>query len=116
MSAFVISFKDNGKLKYTFNSRKGSTLLTSMEYPSTEAIYTSIHFLKKNFEKLSFYKFKTPGGKFFFKIALADTIYASSRRFNTELRFEKGIQEVQNHFLEAEILDFTVNIFEEERG
>ena len=113
MSAFVISLKDNGKYKYTFNSRRGNTILTSMEYTSKEAIHGTVNFLKQNFELISFYKFRTPSGKYFFKIAIQDNIYATSRKFNTELRFQKGIDEVARRFLEAEILDFSVDVFED---
>lgn len=113
MSAFVISLKENGKFKYTFNSRKGNTVLTSMEYTSREAIHGTINFLKQNIERVSFYKFRTPSGKYFFRLAIEDNIYATSRKFNTELRFQKGIEEVERRFLEAEILDFTVDIFQD---
>lgn len=111
MSAFVISLKENGKFKYTYNSRKGNTILTSMEYTSKEAIHGTINFLKQHLDRVSFYKFRTPSGKYFFKLAIEDNIYATSRKFNTELRFQKGIEEVERSFLEAEILDFTVDIF-----
>lgn len=111
MSAFVISLKENGKFKYTFNSRKGNTVLTSMEYTSKEAIHGTINFLKQNIDRVAFYKFRTPSGKFFFKLAIEDNIYATSRKFNTELRFQKGIEEVERRFLEAEILDFTSDVF-----
>lgn len=113
MSAFVISLKENGKFKYTFNSRKGNTILTSMEYTSKEAIHGTINFLQQNLHRISFYKFRTPSGKYFFKLAIQDNIYATSRKFNTELRFQKGIEEVERRFVEAEILDFTTNIFED---
>jgi uncharacterized protein YegP (UPF0339 family) len=113
MSAFVISQKENGKYKYTFEHRRGKTLLTSMEYYSKEAIQGTILFLQANFESISFYRFKTPAGKFFFKLAIEDNIYATSRKFNTELRFEKGIEEVKRSFLIAEILDFSIDIFAE---
>lgn len=113
MSAFVISLKENGKFKYTFNNRKGNTVLTSMEYHSKEAIHGTINFLKQNIEQVSFYRFRTPSGKFFFRLAIQDNIYATSRKFNTELRFQKGIEEVERRFLEAEILDFTTSIFDD---
>jgi uncharacterized protein YegP (UPF0339 family) len=70
MSAFVISQKENGKYKYTFEHRRGKTLLTSMEYYSKEAIQGTILFLQANFESISFYRFKTPAGKFFLNLPL----------------------------------------------
>ncbi len=111
MSAFVISLKENGKFKYTFEHRRGKTLMTSMEYPSKEAIRSTINFLKNNIELISFLKFRTPGGKLFFKLAIGDNIYATSRRFTTELRYEKAINEINTNFDLAEILDFSVDIF-----
>ncbi|MEK6451556.1 MULTISPECIES: hypothetical protein [Myroides] len=111
MSAFVISLKENGKFKYTFEHRRGKTLMTSMEYPSKEAIRSTINFLKNNTELISFLKFRTPSGKLFFKLAIEDNIYATSRKFTTELRFEKAMEEINTNFDLAEILDFTIDIF-----
>ncbi|MBW3518188.1 hypothetical protein [Flavobacterium sp. NKUCC04_CG] len=111
MSAFVISLKENGQLKYTYNSRRGKTILTSMEYSSKEAIHGTINFLKNNFELVSLYKFRTPSGKYFFKIAIDQNIYATSRKFTTELRLIKGMDEVRRNFVVSEILDFSVDIF-----
>ncbi len=111
MSAFVISLKENGQLKYTYNSRRGKTILTSMEYSSKEAIHGTINFLKNNFEIVSLYKFRTPSGKYFFKIAIDQNIYATSRKFTTELRLIKGMDEVRRNFVVSEILDFSVDIF-----
>ncbi|WP_430613965.1 hypothetical protein [Flavobacterium sp. JP2137] len=111
MSAFVISLKENGQLKYTYNSRRGKTILTSMEYSSKEAIHGTINFLKNNFELVSLYKFRTPSGKYFFKIAIDQNIYATSRKFTTELRLIKGMDEVRRNFIASEILDFSVDIF-----
>ncbi|MCP1997547.1 hypothetical protein [Flavobacterium sp. HSC-61S13] len=111
MSAFVISLKENGQLKYTYNSRRGKTILTSMEYSSKEAIHGTINFLKNNFEIVSLYKFRTPSGKYFFKIAIEQNIYATSRKFTTELRLIKGMDEVRRNFVTSEILDFSVDIF-----
>ncbi len=111
MSAFVISLKENGQLKYTYNSRRGKTILTSMEYSSKEAIHGTINFLKNNFELVSLYKFRTPSGKYFFKIAIEQNIYATSRKFTTELRLIKGMDEVRRNFVASEILDFSIDIF-----
>ncbi|WP_010255637.1 hypothetical protein [Myroides injenensis] len=111
MSAFVISLKENEKFKYTFEHRRGKTIFTSMEYPSKEAIYATINFLKENYELITFLKFKTPSDKLFFKIAIDNNIYGISRKFTTELRYEKGLEEVKKNFISGEILDFSVDIF-----
>jgi len=111
MSAFVISLKDNGKYKYTFEHRRGKTLMTSVEYASIEAIHSNIEFLRTNFSSLNFIKFKTPSGKHYFRLAIDKKIFANSRRFNTELRFEKAMEEIKSNFANAEILDLSFDIF-----
>ena len=111
MSAFVISVKENDNYKYTFEHRRGRTLLTSVEYPNKEDIYTAIDFLQTNFSLITILRYKTASGKFHFKLALDQTIYASSRRFNTAIRFENAIEEIQKNFCVAEILDFSEDIF-----
>ncbi|MGL5277258.1 hypothetical protein [Myroides sp.] len=111
MSAFVISLKDNGKYKYTFEHRRGKTLMTSVEYSSVEAIHSNIEFLRTNFSSLNFIKFKTPSGKHYFRLAIDKKIFANSRRFNTELRFEKAMEEIKSNFANAEILDLSFDIF-----
>ncbi|MDM1367262.1 hypothetical protein [Myroides marinus] len=111
MSAFVISLKDNGKYKYTFEHRRGKTLMTSVEYSSVEAIHSNIEFLRTNFSSLNFIKFKTPSGKHYFRLAIDKKIFANSRRFNTELRFEKAMEEIKSNFANAEILNLSFDIF-----
>ncbi|MDR2223226.1 MAG: hypothetical protein LBE34_10875 [Flavobacteriaceae bacterium] len=111
MSAFVISIKENGKYKYTFEHRRGKTLMTSVEYSSIEAVHANIEFLRSNFTSLNFIKFKTPAGKSYFRLAIDKKIYANSRRFNTELRFEKAMEEIKTNFNQAEVLDLSFDIF-----
>ncbi|MEC4112891.1 hypothetical protein [Myroides pelagicus] len=111
MSAFVISLKENGKYKYTFEHRRGKTLFTSVEYSSLDAAQDNIVYLRDNFDALNFMRFKTPSGKYFFRLAIAKKIYGNSRRFNTELRFEKALEEIQANFFQAEILDLSFDIF-----
>ncbi|MHC5308787.1 hypothetical protein ACYSNM_01655 [Myroides sp. LJL116] len=113
MSAFVISVKENEKFKYTFEHSRGRTLLTSVEYPSKEAIYATIGFLQENFELITILRYKTTSAKFYFKLSIDQNIYATSRKFNTAIRFANAIEEVQKSFTKAEILDFSINIFED---
>jgi len=113
MSAFVISQKENETYKFTFEHRRGRTLLTSTEYETKEEVYKAIHFLKNVFATTEIVRFKTPAGKFYFKLAIDQEIYGTSRKFNTELRFENGIEEVVKGFVSAEILDFSTNIFDD---
>ncbi|MHC5200673.1 hypothetical protein [Myroides sp. LJL119] len=111
MSAFVISVKENDSYKYTFEHRRGRTLLTSIEYPNKQDIYTTIDFLQKNFSLLTISRYKTVSGKFYFKILLDQQTYATSRKFNTSTRFENAIDEIHKNFHQAEILDFSHDVF-----
>ena len=111
MSAFVISQKDNLQYKFTFEHRRGRTLITSNEYLTKEETKASITFLKNNFTAVSFANFKTPSGKFYFKLLLDDKVFATSRKYTTELRQEKTKEEILKTFEEAEVLDFSENIF-----
>lgn len=111
MGTFAISKKENGLLKFEFNSRKGKTLLTSQSYKTKEECEKDILFLKERIENVSFLKFKTPGGKFFFKLIFDGHIHGISRKFTTELLLIKGLEEMKTRFCEAEILDFSQEIF-----
>ncbi len=113
MSAFVISQKENATYKFTFEHRRGRTLLTSKEHDTKEKAYETIKYLKNVFSTTEILRFKTPAGKFYFKLALDNEVYGTSRKFNTELRFENGIEEVVKGFVSAEILDFSINIFDD---
>ncbi len=111
MSAFVISVKENDKYKYTFEHSRGRTLLTSVEHPSINAVYATIDFLQQNFQITTILRYKTTSGKFYFKLAIEDNVYATSRKFNTAIRFNNAIEEVQKNFTTSEILDFSQDIF-----
>ncbi|HSD14793.1 MAG TPA: hypothetical protein VLB74_09110 [Flavobacterium sp.] len=111
MGTFVISRKENGLIKFEFNSRRGKTLFTSQSYKTKDDCQKDIAFLKQRFENTSFLKFKTPAGKFFFKLIHKDHIHGISRKFTTELLLAKGLDEMKNNFLESETLDFSEEIF-----
>ncbi|MEW5674859.1 hypothetical protein ABGT15_00915 [Flavobacterium enshiense] len=111
MGTFAISKKENGLFKFEFNSRKGKTLLTSQSYKTKEECEKDIDFLKNRIENVSFLKFKTPAGKFFFKMIHNGHIHGISRKFTTELLLLKGLDEIQSKFTESEILDFSQDIF-----
>lgn len=111
MSAIVISQKENETHKFTFEHRRGRTLLTSQEHNTKEEVYETIDFLKNNFTAVETIRFKTPSGKFYFKIVYEGHTYGTSRRFNTELRFENGIEEVEQNFVKSETLDLSLDVF-----
>jgi uncharacterized protein YegP (UPF0339 family) len=111
MGTFAISKKENELFKFEFNSRKGKTILTSQSYKTKAECEKDIVLLKSKIETLSFLKFKTPAGKFFFKLIYDGHIHGISRKFTTELLLAKGLDEVKNNFMDSEILDFSEEIF-----
>lgn len=113
MGTIVISKKENGTYKYTYNNRKGNTIFTSVSHSQKAECFSSINVLKKQFEMLQFLKFKTPSGKLFFKLELNSFIVGQSRKFTTPLLIEKGIDDFKNNFVTSEVLDFTIDFFEE---
>src|SRR5690606_29778755 len=113
MCTLVISKKENNKYKYTYNNRKGHTVLTSNSQETKAHCISEINILKRNFASLEFLKYKTPSGKLYFKIAVNGHILGTSRKFTTPLLMDKGLTDLQNNFMNSEILDFNENVFEE---
>ena len=113
MGTLVISIKENNTYKYSYNNYKGNTLFTSNSFKSKAQCFSDINVIKNNFEVLQFVKFKTPSGKFFFKLELNGFILGNSRKFTTTLLIEKGINKNKKNFVNSEVLDFTENIFGE---
>ena len=52
-------------------------------------------------------RFRSPAGKFYFKIILNDKELAVSRKYSTQLMLEKGINEILKYGAKAEYLDFS---------
>ena len=113
MGTLVITIKENQTYKYSYNNYKGNTLFTSNTLKSKAQCFSEINIIKNNFDVLQFVKFKTPGGKFFFKLELNGFILGNSRKFTTPLLIEKGINDIKKNFISSEVLDFTENIFGE---
>lgn len=113
MGTLVITIKENKTYKYSYNNYKGNTLFTSNTLKSKAQCFSEINIIKNNFEVLQFVKFKTPSGKFFFKLELNGFILGTSRKFTTPLLIEKGINDIRKNFITSEVLDFTENIFGE---
>ena len=109
MGAFVISKGFDDFYKFIFTSRKGKIIFTSFRYELKFECEEGIEYFKNAIDYVVFEKVKSAGGKFFFKIILENTHFATSRKYNTELLLEKGIKEIQNHAHKAEILDFSLN-------
>lgn len=107
MSAFVISKRPGGDYKFTFASRKGKTILTSIackHKSDCEAIIASI---KEDISSFTFNKMRTGSGKYFFRVSRNGLVLATSRKFSTELMIAKGVDQVKKYIPTAETLDFS---------
>jgi uncharacterized protein YegP (UPF0339 family) len=107
MGAFVISKRFNGDFKFVFTSRKGKTIFTSLSYSAKESCEKDIELIKATLESSTYLKFKSSNGKYYFKLIVEGQELASSRKYTTELRLQKGIDEIVNHGTKAETLDFS---------
>jgi len=109
MGAFVISKLFDEYYKFVFTSRKGKAIFTSFRYELKFECEEEIEYFKNATDSVVFEKVKSTGGKYYFKIILEEAHFATSRKYNTELLLEKGINEIKNYTHKAEILDFTLN-------
>ncbi len=107
MATFVISKKLSGHYKYELNTRRGKTIFISNAFELRFECEDEIELLKKSIDKLFFMRFRSPAGKFYFKIILNDKEVAVSRKYSTQLMLEKGINEILKYGAKAEYLDFS---------
>lgn len=112
MGTLVISKKENNTYKYTYNNRKGNTVITSNSHQTKAHCISEINILKRNFSSIEFVRYKTPSGKLYFKLSINGHVLGASRKFTTPLLLEKGMNDVKKYFMESEILDFTDDVFE----
>ncbi len=115
MSSFVITKRYNDLYKFEFTSRRGKTIFSSLGFELKFECELAIENFKNNTANCIFEKHKAAGGKHYFKIFLISEAFATSRKYSTELRLEKGIEEIKKFALIAEIIDFSDQkfIFEE---
>ena len=111
MGTFVISKRQNGFYKYEFTSRKGKTIFTSNDFELRFECEEDIEHLKKEYSNLFFMKFKSSGGKFYFKIILNEKEIATSRKYTTQLLLQKCIDDFLRTINKSEILDFSSSHF-----
>jgi uncharacterized protein YegP (UPF0339 family) len=111
MGAFVISKRFNDEYKFVFTSRKGKAIFTSLSYELKFECEEDIEKFKLNMELADFLKFKSTNGKYFFKLLLSGEHFATSRKYTTQLRLQKGIDEIVKYASQSEILDFSENDF-----
>ncbi|RTY95610.1 DUF1508 domain-containing protein [Flavobacterium sp. GSN2] len=111
MGAFVISKRYNDEYKFVFTSRKGKIVFTSLSYELKFECEEDIEKFKAAIETAAFLKFKSSGGKFYFKLIVSGNHFATSRKYTTSLRLQKGIDEIIRYGSISEILDFSGNDF-----
>ncbi len=109
MSAFVISKRDNGNYKFTFASRKGKTIFTSIACREKTDCEKIIETIQGELDSFTFRKARTGSGKYFFRITRGGFVLATSRKFSTELMLQKGLDQFVKYVPEAETLDFSLN-------
>ncbi|MDP5201457.1 DUF1508 domain-containing protein [Flavobacterium sp. DG2-3] len=107
MGAFVISKRFNDEYKFTFTSRRGKVIFTSLSYELRFECEEDIEKFKANVDQAKFLKFKGSGGKYFFKLMLGEVHFATSRKYSTELLLQKGVKEIVTYSSRSEILDFS---------
>ncbi len=111
MGAFVISKRFNDQYKFVFTSRKGKAIFSSFGYELKFECEEAIEIFKANLGSVTYAKQKSPGGKYFFKLLIDDAFFAISRKYSTELRMQKGIDEIGEWAHKSEVLDFCENNF-----
>jgi uncharacterized protein len=107
MSAFVISKRQDGNYKFTFASRKGKTIFTSISCRQKSDCEKIIATLQHDLPSFTFRKARTGSGKYFFRITRGGFVLATSRKFTTERLLGKGIEQYMKYGLTAETLDFS---------
>ncbi len=111
MGAFVISKRFNGDYKFVFTSRKGKTIFTSLGYGSKLLCESMIDLVKANLESSTYVKSRASNGKYYFRLIVGGQVLATSRKYTTELRLQKGINEIVLYAAKAETLDFSESDF-----
>lgn len=107
MGVFVISKRNDESYKYEFVSRKGKTILTSNSYELRFECEEDIEKLKLALPEAVFMKFKTSGGKFYFRLIVDKKEVATSRKYTTQLLMQRGIDEILRSMSMSEVLDFS---------
>ena len=107
MGAFVISKTLDKDYRFTFNSRQGKIIFTSIgckKKADCELIITTV---QNDLESFTFTRKRNASGKFFFRLSRGGFVLANSRKYSTELMLQKGIDMFLRYLPAAEILDFS---------
>ncbi len=111
MGMFVISKRDNGDYKFTFATRRGKTIFTSISCKHKTDSELMIAAIKETINLFAFTKIRNASGKYFFRVSKDGLVLATSRKYTTELRVKKGIDEIIQYAPSSETLDFSENDF-----
>jgi uncharacterized protein YegP (UPF0339 family) len=111
MGMFVISKRDNGDYKFTFATRRGKTIFTSISCKHKTDCEQMIAAIKETIHLFAFTKIRNASSKYFFRVSKDGLVLATSRKYTTELRVKKGIDEIIQYAPTSEILDFSENDF-----
>jgi uncharacterized protein len=111
MGVFVISKRDNGQYKFSFDTRRAKTIFTSISCKRKQDCEMMITGMRENIAKLTYTKNRRPSGKLFFRISTGGFVLATSRNFNTEFSMKKAMDEVLKFVPRGEIIDFSENDF-----
>lgn len=107
MGAFVISKKLNKDYKFTFNSRKGKIIFTSIGCKMKSDCELIISTIQNDLDSFTITRKRDISGKYFFRLSRGGFVLANSRKYSTELMLQKGIDMFLRYLPAAEILDFS---------
>ena len=107
MGAFVISKRFNDEYKFVFTSRKGKVIFTSTSYELKFECEAAIERFKVEVDNGVYLRQRFSDGKYYFKLMLDNRFFARSRKYSTELRLQKGIDEIKRDAAKSEVLDFS---------
>ncbi|MFP5437548.1 MAG: DUF1508 domain-containing protein [Bacteroidia bacterium] len=111
MGVFVISKRDNGQFKFSFDTRRKKTIFTSISCKRKSDCEMMIEGMRENIGKLTYTRNRRGSGKLFFRISTGGFVLATSRNFNTEFSMQKAMDDVLKYVPKGEIIDFTENDF-----
>jgi uncharacterized protein YegP (UPF0339 family) len=111
MGTFVISKRFNGDYKFVFASRRGKTIFTSIGTRQKVDCELMIEAIRENPAQFTFNKIRSASGKYSFRVSKGGLVLANSRKYTTELRVQKGIEEILKYAPSGEVLDFSENDF-----
>ncbi len=111
MGVFVITKRDNGQYKFSFDTRRKKTIFTSISLKRKSDCEQMIEAMRQNIANLTYTRNRRASGKLFFRISRGGFVLATSRNFNTEFSMKKAMDDVLKYLPKGEIIDFSENDF-----